>query len=191
MGGRTPKTKRNKSGSRYSAGGAAALEEARYPEVAPASEAPMLSAARAALAEGRGTSERAALAEGLRAARRERDPEKKADILANILAYRTKMKADRIRAEPPSPAVMKRVAAAFAASPGASDNLVKLRAVRSRLGDLPRVKVDAAILHLVRQGKFSLDTHEGVSGKLTRSERRAGIRQPGQNPYIYMVQRRD
>jgi hypothetical protein len=162
---------RGKSGSRYAAGGAAVLEEApparpepaAYPEVAPPPE-------------------------GLRAARRERDPEVRADMLAGILAYRSGMKAARLRAEEPSHAVMKRVEGAFArADPG--NNFVRLADLRSYLPDLPRVKVDAAILGLVKRSRYSLDTHEGNWGKLTRRQRRAGLAGPGRDPLVYMAKR--
>jgi hypothetical protein len=181
---------RGKSGSRYAAGGGAAVEEQRYPEVAPPQEAPRLTEARRALAEGRGTAERLGLAEGLRAARRERDSERKADMLAGILAYRTKMTADRLRAEVPSPAVMKRVEAAFAQAPGAGNNFVKVRDVRNRLSDLPRLKVDAAILSLVRQRKFSMEIHEGTHGRgITRRERKSGLAGTGRDPFVYLTRR--
>jgi hypothetical protein len=184
------RSKRGKSGEKYAAGGGTAIEEQRYPEVAPPAEAPSLTEAKRALAEGRGTAERLGLAEGLRAARRERDPEKRADMLAGVLAYRSKMTADRLRAEVASPAVMKRVAAAFAQAPGAGNNFVKIRDIRNRLADLPRLQVDAAILSLVRQRKFSMEIHEGTHGRgITRRERKAGLAGPGRDPFVYLTRR--
>jgi hypothetical protein len=181
---------RGKSGSRYSAGGGAAVEEQRYPEVAPAAEAPSLTEARRALAEGRGTAERLMLAETMRAIRRERDPDTRREML-----QQAREAARRIRPglPKPEPSVMKAIASAFDRL-DRGNNTVSLLALRRALSGYSRPRVDAAIRELQLRDRFTLDSHEGRHRTLTKEELRAGIRggrTSNNAPLVYISRRED
>jgi hypothetical protein len=66
-------------------------------------------------------------------------------------------------------------AKAFDASPGAARaNFVKLSDLRERLGGT-REEQDAWIRRERIAGRFSLDTHDGVHGKLSDRDRAAAV----------------
>lgn len=60
-----------------------------------------------------------------------------------------------------------------------STNFVKLVDLRRELAEFDRDEFDAGLRQLVSDGKFSLDSHEGLHGPLTPEERDAGIRDSG------------
>lgn len=85
---------------------------------------------------------------------------------------------------------------AFDASRGAKDNQVFLADFRAKLGGT-RESQDAAIRQGVRDGKFSLDTHEGLHEttyyRENRDRLRAGSLSQGNRgdtkPYMYISRR--
>lgn len=83
---------------------------------------------------------------------------------------------------------------AFDASPGAKDNFVTLADFRERLGGT-RAEQDAAIRQGRLEGKFTLDTHEGLFNTARYEANReryraASVPQPGSSkPFIYISRR--
>jgi hypothetical protein len=60
-------------------------------------------------------------------------------------------------------------------------NLVPLHSLRERLGHMTREQQDAAIVHLVRERKVSLEVHEGLHGPVPASWKPSAIVRPGRD----------
>lgn len=60
-----------------------------------------------------------------------------------------------------------------------STNFVKLADLRQALEDFSREEFDAGLRKLRIEGRFSLDSHEGLHGSLSHEEREAGVREAG------------
>lgn len=79
---------------------------------------------------------------------------------------------------------LRRIEKAFAAAPGARNNFVKLSELRKSLPGT-REQQDAAIMRIVRKGRYRLEVHEGLAGSIDPS---SAIR-IGKDAFYYIERR--
>lgn len=127
----------------------------------------------------RGSAERANAATAFRMARGVKDSETRGELLRGLKDARAGQRSAATAAARADPKVVAQLDRAFNAANRSGDNFVKLRDLRNRLPGVSRPQLDAAIRAGRLSGKYTLDSHEGLHGKLTRSERRAAIVERG------------
>lgn len=91
-----------------------------------------------------------------------------------------------VTAANPAPPTPTGVVAALEASPGARNNFVTLADLRDRLGGT-RAEQDVAIRQAIREGRVTLEVHEGNVGNLSQRMKDAAIRQGDATRFVYIM----